>query len=73
MSTIQNTDYCFSVKEFSDGTPFIVFEPRGNNLEILKGGHLRFDLPPNTKYDQAKEIASYLNSKNLTVVYDPLT
>ncbi len=73
MSDIECENYCFSVKEFADGTPFISFEPRYRNLKILKDGNLSFQLPKGTTIGQAEEIANYLNSKNLSVVYDPLS
>jgi hypothetical protein len=59
--------YFFRVKE-SGGVPWIMFEPSGEGLPILRDsrgrtGHdafLGLDLPQGTTYERAREIARHL-------------
>jgi hypothetical protein len=55
-------EYRFTVKEYASGAPFVAAEPAGT-FEGLEGfgGDLGFDLQPNTTYEQAQDIAKYLN------------
>ena len=54
------TEHTFTVKEAKTG-PFIMCEPRREDLSILGDGFLTLTLRPGTSIDKAEEIASYLN------------
>lgn len=63
MSTRAKTDYSdftFTVKEFGDGTPWIMCEADQPGLPVLKDGHLGLRLREGTTIEQAQEIAEYL-------------
>ena len=63
MAETERADYCFAVKEFEDGTPWIALEPRRGSLRCLgPGGFLGLDLRPGTDLAQAREIATFLNA-----------
>ena len=57
----------FVVKEFSDGTLWIVLEPLG---EPLPSGINGLDLVPETALERAEEIAKFLNENVESVIYD---
>jgi hypothetical protein len=71
MSTQAETsrgEYRFIVKEYGDGTPWIMLELyREPGLPILEDGFLGFDLPPGTDIRRAREIADFLE-ENLTTL-----
>lgn len=63
MSTKAKTDYSdftFTLKEFGDGTPWIMCEENQPGLPALKDGYLGLRLREGTTFEQAKEIAEYL-------------
>jgi hypothetical protein len=62
-------DYLFSVKEYADGTPWIMLEPRRGDLKVLKPqrSFLGFDLHPGTSLEEARKIADYFNRHVPTV------
>lgn len=62
MSTTERMAAAFTVKEFADGTPFIMAEPRSGGLQTLDGGFFAFDLPPGADEKKAREVAAYLNA-----------
>ena len=65
MSTKAKTDHMqciFAVKEYDDGTPWIMVEPRRTpNNSLLKNGFIGLTLCPGISFEQAKEIARELN------------
>jgi hypothetical protein len=61
----------FVVKESANGTPWIVCEPMGASLSILKTGRLGFDLPDGCTYERAHAIARHLEDTIETVTYSP--
>jgi hypothetical protein len=63
-------DYAFVVKEYGDGTPWIMLELRQEpGLSIILSGFLGFDLAPGTTLERAKEIAALLNREIPSVSY----
>ncbi len=69
MSTTKRADYTFTVKEFADGTPFIMFEPQGKDLDVISNGNLHFDLPKGTTYEQASKIAKFMRDNLAELAY----
>jgi hypothetical protein len=55
--------YRFTVKEYSDGTPWLMLEPLQADLPILRGGHLGIDLTDGTSIERAVEVARFLNER----------
>ncbi len=62
-SETDRAQYAFKVAEFADGTPWIKTEPAYADLKILQPqkGSLGFDLRKGTTFEQAEEIARFLN------------
>ncbi|MDI4231482.1 hypothetical protein OZ411_01470 [Bradyrhizobium sp. Arg237L] len=53
----------FRVAEHASGQPFIVLEPlSGDDLQLFSRS-IGFDLPQSTTFEEAQEIAKYLNNK----------
>jgi hypothetical protein len=71
-SHTERGDYRFTVKKFADGTPWIVLEPLGRQLNVLGDGFLGFELKPRTSLDQADRIADFMNRNIDTVSYTSL-
>ena len=61
--------YKFIVKEYHDGTPWLVLEPLTDHLPNLKRGFMGFDLAEGTTHKEAQELAEILNGKVTTVTY----
>ena len=58
----ERAQYCFKVKEFADGTPFIAMEPVHEDLSILSNRILlSFDLNKGTTFERAKQIAEFMD------------
>ncbi len=68
----QRGDYRYKVAEKEDGTPWIAGEPAGSPLKIIgtKGNDLGigFTLRPGTTYQQAQEVAKYMNTWIVDIV-----
>lgn len=64
--------YTFTVKEHGDGTPFVMLESDWENLRLLERGFLSFDLPEGTSYEQAQEIAGFMNRHLHSLAYTSL-
>ena len=63
------TDRCvFTVKESGAGTPFLAAEPC-EGMALLKIGDLTFHLREGATYEEAQEIASYLNDSIESLAY----
>ena len=56
-STTQRARYVFTVKEFGDGTPWIVMERSGEGLDVLKNGVFGFELKEGTSLEDAETLA----------------
>jgi hypothetical protein len=54
-------DFKFTVKESSDGTPWIAAEPSEKLLAAIPG-QLGFELKAGTSYEEAKSVAAFLNT-----------
>lgn len=61
MTTTQRSKYKFTVKEYSDGTPWIAMEPLEKAIEFQNEGLLGLDLQKGMNVERAREIAKYLN------------
>jgi hypothetical protein len=62
--------HSFTVKEFGDGTPWIMLELLdGQELPVLRRGFLGLDLKEGTTYDQAKALAATLNESVISTSY----
>ena len=67
-------NYVFCVKEYDqDSPPWIMLESQDGNIPILQNGIIGFDLRPGTTFQQAQEIASYLNSHIECLTHTDLT
>jgi hypothetical protein len=55
----ERADFTFTVKEYSDGTPWIAAEQLRGDMPTLKG-LVGFDLRPDTTYGEAMDMAKYL-------------
>lgn len=55
--------YVFKVSQYADGTPWIATEPVDGDLAVLTPvkGFLGFDLRTGTTFEQAEEIAKFMN------------
>lgn len=69
MAKTERSKYRFTVKEFGDGTPWIMLEPDGQDLACLGDGFLGLDLKPGHTLDDAQEVASFLNKHITTMAY----
>ncbi len=68
-SKTERAEYLFAVKEFSDGTPWIMLERRGEGLGVLGEGFLGFDLIEGTSLREAEKIAERLRQSVRSVSY----
>lgn len=60
----------FAVKEYEDGTPWIMVEPhRAPDNLLLKNGFIGLTLRPGVSFERAKEIARELNENFEGVSY----
>ena len=67
-----NTDrarYVFAVKEFGDGTPWIVLERSGKGLAVLGDGFMGFELKEGISLKDAEKLAELLRDGIATVSY----
>jgi hypothetical protein len=53
--------FAFTVKEFADGTPWIMTEPLRKTMPILDEAFIGFDLPDGTTFEQARKVAAFMN------------
>jgi len=66
----ERAEFVFKVKEFSSGVPWIAAEPLSEELRGVRG-LLGFDLMPGTTFDQAKEIAAYMEKHIKSITLTP--
>ena len=57
----------FTVKEWADGSPWIVVEQEYQSMPALEKALLGFGLPNRTSLDQAQRIADFLNNNLVNV------
>lgn len=70
----ERADCLFTVKEFGDGTPWIMLElQRSPGLRAIGDGFLGLDLKEGTDIREAEEIARYLNRVVETISHTDLT
>lgn len=65
MANTERGHYSFRVAEYADGTPWIMTDPlwETDRLKILgKHGFIGFDLKQGTTYEQARQVAEYLDN-----------
>jgi hypothetical protein len=68
-SRTERAHYVFAVKEFADGTPWVMLEQSGNALAVLGDGFLGFDLNKGTSLQEAEKIARFLHQNIRSVSY----
>jgi hypothetical protein len=68
-SRTDRAQYVFAVKEFGDGTPWIMLERSGNALDVLGDGFLGFDLNEGPSLQEAEKIARFLRQNIRSVSY----
>ncbi len=61
MLKTERAEIRITVKEDSDGAPFLMIEPTAGSLGILSRAFLTFDMKPGTSLDTARELADSLN------------
>jgi hypothetical protein len=61
--------YVFAVKEFGDGTPWIMLERSGNGLDVLGNGFIGLELKDGTTLKQAEALAETLRRNVSAVSY----
>jgi hypothetical protein len=72
-SETERAQYVFAVKEFSDGTPWIMPEPSGEGLGVLENGFLGFDLRNGTAIRDAEKLAELMRELVLSVSFTSFT
>jgi len=68
-SKTERAKYVFAVKEFSDGTPWIMLERSWNGLDVLGNGFIGLDLKDGTTLKQAEALAETLHRNVSAVSY----
>ncbi len=68
-ATTESEEYQFTVKEYSDGTPWIALEPSHRALESLGNSLLGLELNEGSTYQRAEEVARYLNQNIVSVAH----
>ncbi len=68
-STTQRARYVFAVKEFGDGTPWIVLERSGKGLDVLENGVFGFELKEGTSLQEAETLARLIDRSVTNVSY----
>lgn len=57
----ERAKYQAKMKGSADGEPFIVFEPRDDNIPFLEKAFVSLDLKPGTTPEEAKELERALD------------
>ena len=65
----QRAKFYFKARRNSSGDYEILLEAFHEDLDVLAGGLLTFDLPEGATINQAEEIAAYLNENIRAVSY----
>jgi hypothetical protein len=72
-SKTERARYVFAVKEFADGTPWIMLEQSGEGLDVIGDGFMGFDLKEGTSLKEAEKLAELLRQGITTVSYTSFT
>lgn len=62
MGETKRQAYTFAVKEYGDGTPYIVCTPIGKEWNVFANGTLSFVLPEGTTLKRAQQVNAFLNT-----------
>jgi hypothetical protein len=62
MGETKRQAYTFTVKEYGDGTPYIVCTPIGKEWSVFAKGSLSFVLPEGTTLKRAQQVNAFLNT-----------
>lgn len=57
----------FSVKEFADGTPWIMLDQSPKDMPSLKDAFIGFDLPKGATLAKAQQISDFMNEHLMNV------
>jgi hypothetical protein len=68
-SKTERANYMFAVKEFGDGTPWIMLERSGKGLDVLGNGFIGFDLREGISLQEAENLADILRRNVSAVSY----
>ena len=63
MAQTERGKYRFTVKESANGEPWIMLEPLGETLPLLKNGFISFDLRAGITLDDAQKLTQELNKE----------
>jgi hypothetical protein len=69
----ERAEYIFAVKEYADGTPWIMAEPRRKQLSIFKNGFIGFDLRDGTSFEDAQQLAKEMTERITGITYTALS
>lgn len=72
-SKTERAYYVFAIKQYADGTPWIMLEQSGENLSILDQGFLGLDFKEGISFEEAQKIAELLEDKIDTVKFTSFT
>jgi len=72
MSNTESVEYRFTVKETSSGEPWLMLEPMTKNLQAFSGGFLGLRLRPGTTYEEARRLATTLDTEIQSVTFTKL-
>jgi hypothetical protein len=67
MGETKRQSYTFTVKEYGDGTPYIVCVPVGREWSVFGKGSLSFVLPIGATLKSAQKASAFLN-KNIALI-----
>jgi hypothetical protein len=70
--TTERALYLFKVKQYGDGSHFIMLEPWDHMLSVFTDGFLGFDLPKGTTLEEAETVARDLQDRIKFVTYTHL-
>jgi hypothetical protein len=72
MSNTESAEYRFTVKETASGEPWLMLEPMTNNLRAFSGGFLGLRLRPSVTYEEARQLATTLDTEVHSVTFTKL-
>jgi hypothetical protein len=65
-------EYRFTVKETASGEPWLMLEPMPQNLQVLSGGFLGLRLRPGATYEEARRLATTLDTEINSITFTKL-
>ena len=72
-SDTERAHYMFTVKEFGDGTPWIMLEQSGKGLASFRDGFVGFDLKEGISLREAERLAQLLTDSISAISYTTFT